>query len=155
MPNPADGVLEGELMRLFRSGHQMHRQMLAAGDASHQLERAGYQLLGHIVQVGEVRLTALAELACVDASTVSRQVSDLEAQGLVTREVDSADRRAVLLRATDEGTKLLARIREARSRFVNAVVAEWSARDRQDFGRMLVRFNDGVARWTSERQETS
>lgn len=153
-PGPADGVIERELMRLVRVGHQVHRRMQAAGDAPEQLERAAYQLLAHIVESGEVRLTALAELACVDASTVSRQVSHLEVQGLVARTADAADRRAVLLRATDEGGDLLTRTRAARGRFIAAIVADWPAGDRKDFGRLLARFNDGVASWTPVRQET-
>jgi DNA-binding MarR family transcriptional regulator len=154
-PGPADGIIERELMRLVRASHHVHRRIQAAGEAPEQLERAAYQLLAHIVESGEVRLTALAELACVDTSTVSRQVSHLEAQGLVAREADTADRRAVLLRATDEGVTLLSRTRAARGRFIAAVVADWPADDRKDFGRLLARFNDGVARWTSAQQETS
>ncbi|MDP9241397.1 MAG: MarR family winged helix-turn-helix transcriptional regulator [Actinomycetota bacterium] len=154
-PGPTAGIIERELMRLVRAGHRVHRRMQAAGDAPEQLERAAYQLLAHIVESGEVRLTALAELACVDTSTVSRQVSHLEAQGLVARTTDTADRRAVLLRATDEGVDLLTRTRAARGRFIAAVVADWPAADCKDFGRLLTRFNDGVARWTSIRQETS
>lgn len=142
-------------MRLVRAGHQVHRGMQVAGDAPDQLERAAYKLLGHIVEAGAVRLTALAERACVDASTVSRQVSDLEAQGLVAREADEADRRAALLRATDEGIKVFTVIRAARGRFISAVVADWSPDDREHFGRLLARFNEGVAQWTSARQETS
>jgi DNA-binding MarR family transcriptional regulator len=150
----ADGI-DRELMRLVRAGQHVHRRLQASGEANIQLERAAYQLLAHIVEAGEMRLSALAEIACVDASTVSRQVGHLKAQGLVARESDSADRRAVLLRATDQGVELLTATRRIRRRFINAVVADWSPEDRRQFGRLLARFNDGVAQWTPVRQETA
>ncbi len=138
-------VIERELIRLVRSAEQVHRRMQLAGTAPHQLERSAYRLLAHIVESGPVRLSTLAELACVDTSTVSRQITQLETQLLVTRQTDPADGRAALLVATDAGTKLLAQTREARTRFVRAVVEDWPANDRRELGRLLARFNDDVA----------
>ncbi|MEP6697383.1 MAG: MarR family transcriptional regulator [Pseudonocardiales bacterium] len=155
VPDPTHQGIERELTRLFRSGQHMHRQMQAPSATPDSLEKAGYLLLARLVETGPTRLTTLAEVACVDASTVSRQVGHLEAHGLVARSADAADGRAVLLRATDEGIALLTRTREARSRFIAAVVAEWPPGDRTEFGRLLARFNEGVARWSHIRQESS
>ena len=148
-------VIERELTRLVRSMEHTYRRMIQAGDFPHQLEKAAYRLLAHIVDGGPVRLSTLAELACVDTSTVSRQVQALEAQGLVTRQTDPADGRAALVAATDDGAKLLAITRETRSRFVRDVVQSWPAADRSDLARLLTQFNDGVTQSTPTRQGAS
>jgi hypothetical protein len=46
-------------------------------------------------------------------------------------------------------------MREVRSRFVYAVVADLSPHDRRRFGRLFARFDGGVAQWTPVRQETA
>ena len=148
-------VIERELTRLMRSLEHAHRRMLQAGDVPHHLERAAHRLLAHIVDGGPVRLSVLAELACVDTSTASRQISQLEAQGLVARQTDPADGRAALLAATDDGAKLLLRTRAARGRFVRELVGAWPSTDRKELGRLLTQFNDGVAQSTSSRQGVS
>lgn len=148
-------VIERELTRLVRSAEQIHRRMQMSGDFPHQLEKAAYRLLAHVVTAGPVRLSMLAELACVDSSTVSRQISQLESQGLVTRQTDPADGRAALLAATAEGSRLFALTRQARGRFVREVVASWPASDRDEFGRLLAQFNDGVAQPVPARQGAS
>lgn len=152
--SPAE-VIELELTRLVRSAEHVHRRMQLSGDAPNQLERSAYRLLAHIVEAGPVRLSTLAELACVDSSTVSRQISQLGAQGLVARQTDPADGRAALLAATADGIRLLTLTREARSRFVRDVVDAWPAADRRDLGRLLSKFNDGVARSLPARQVTA
>lgn len=148
-------VIERELTRLVRSLEQAHRRITQARDFPQQLEKAAYRLLAHIVDGGPVRFSTLAELACVDTSTVSRQISALEAQGLVTRQTDPADGRAALLAATDDGAKLLQLTREARSRFVRDVVQSWPADDRGDLARLLTQFNDGVTQPAPARQGAS
>ncbi len=151
----ADEAIERELMRLVRSLERVHRSLQGADDVSHRLERSAYRVLAHIVDAGPVRLSGLAGLACVDVSTVSRQVTDLEAHGLVVREVDPTDGRAALLRATDRGDKLLRLTRESRGRFVREVLASWPAVDRHELGRLLARFNDGISATALVRQESS
>lgn len=127
--------------------------MMAEGTAGHQLERSAYRILAYLVETGGVRLSGLADLACVDLSTASRQVAALEAQRLVIREVDPADRRAAVLRATEQGCELLRVTRQARSRFVRDVVSSWPVAEQRELGRLLARFNDGVTQ--STRQEIS
>jgi len=107
----ATDAIEYELMRLVRSAEQAHRRMMADGPAGHQLERAAYRILAYLVETGGVRLSALADLACVDLSTASRQVAALEAQGLVVREVDAADRRAAVLPLRPRRGRVVAGVR--------------------------------------------
>lgn len=54
----------------------------------------------------------LAYAATVDAPAATVAVNDLEARGLVVREVDPTNRRSKLVSLTDDGRALLARIDE-------------------------------------------
>ena len=63
---------------------------------------------------GPLTLTALAAAEHVTLPTMSRLVAALEADGLVRREPAASDRRAVRVRATAKGRRLLERGRERR-----------------------------------------
>ena len=73
------------------------------------VEWAAYGLLFQLVNDGPQRSSALAETACVDPSTVSRQVAQLVKAGLVERQSDPEDGRASLLVATERGRARLRR----------------------------------------------
>lgn len=83
-----------------------------------RLTLAHINLLPHLAAEG-TRITLLAERAGMTKQGAGQLVADLARQGYVTREADSADRRATLIRFTPRGRRLL---REA-----VAVVAEVEA----------------------------
>lgn len=136
-------ALSEAMVRLTRAGHALRTQ-LAAHDPD-GIEWAAYALLQHLVTDGPQRASALAEAACVDPSTVSRQVGELVAAGLVERRPDPADGRAVLLVATPAGEHVAAARRERRARTFARVVDGWSERDVRTLTRLLERFNDDFA----------
>ena len=65
---------------------------------------------------GPLSLAALAEAEQVRPPTMSRVVEALVAAGLVTREIDPADRRSIRLEATAKGRRLMEAGRERRVR---------------------------------------
>jgi DNA-binding MarR family transcriptional regulator len=69
------------------------------------LTLAGYMVLAMLSESAEkqMRMTELAAAASTSQSRLSRIVSRLEQQGLVTRTMAAEDRRAVLARLTDTG----------------------------------------------------
>ena len=74
-----------------------------------------------IVFAGPIRISALAQAEQVRTPTITPIVAALEQEGLVTRESDSSDARAALLRATPKGARVMA---EGRARRVAALTAE-------------------------------
>jgi DNA-binding MarR family transcriptional regulator len=60
---------------------------------------------------GPVRLTALAEGACLSQPSMTQLIQRLERDGLATRVSDPADRRATLVGITDAGRVLVAELR--------------------------------------------
>ena len=75
---------------------------------------------------GPCRVTALAEVARVDASVVSRQIAHLEKIGLVERLPDPADGRAHLVSISAEGASVLEQGRERLAGMVDERLQGWS-----------------------------
>jgi len=77
----------------------------------------------HLIGPDEHRLSTLAELRNVDQSVISRQIGELEAQGLVCRRPDPADGRASLVRLTPDGLVLLDQARALRRAWLRDALA--------------------------------
>lgn len=93
--------------------------------AKSDLPYAATGLLGELVHCGESRASELAQHRIVDASVVSRQVSQLEQAGLITRRPDPQDRRVALLKATPEGEDALTRIERDRAEWLSHALRDW------------------------------
>ena len=136
-------ALSTQVLRLHRHFNTM-RQQLTAGSATSGdgVEWAAYGLLFQLVGDGPRRSSALAEAACVDPSTVSRQVAQLVKAGLVERQSDPEDGRAALLVATDRGREAYATKQEHRERMFAHLLESWSEADALALTDLLTRFND-------------
>jgi DNA-binding MarR family transcriptional regulator len=146
---PADGPepsatarVSQEVVQLVRASQSMRAQIHARhGDG---IEWAGYMLLFQLCKEGPQRSSALAATACVDPSTVSRQVSQLVALGLVERRADPDDGRATLLAATALGEERHGAVHERRDRAFAHLLAGWPEEDVRLLGSLLRRLNDSV-----------
>ena len=139
-------ALSDQVVRLTRTSAALKTQLAArhsgGEDGIHGIEWAAYALLFRLVEHGPMRSSALADAACVDPSTVSRQVAELVKAGLVQRVPDPADGRASLLVATERGLEAQARRKERRVATFGRIVADWPAEDVAAFTDLLTRFND-------------
>jgi DNA-binding MarR family transcriptional regulator len=101
--------------------------------------------VAHLVKEhGPLRLTALAEAAMLDASTVSRHVQHLEAVGQLARTPDPDDGRATLIELTESGHALLREALAIRGRMLDEVLAGWPAADRDALARLLSRLAEDI-----------
>ena len=132
--------LSEAVVRLTRASHSMRMHLVAREPDG--LDWAGFALLFQLVQGGPSRPSTLAEAACVDPSTVSKQVADLARLGLVERRPDPADGRATLLVATRDGVTLYEQRRRQRIALFQRVVEDWPAEDVETLTRLLERFTD-------------
>ncbi|HUZ77867.1 MAG TPA: MarR family transcriptional regulator [Chloroflexota bacterium] len=117
-----------------------------------QLDRTSYWLLRLLGEKDNLRLSELAQRQGTDVSTACRQVRHCEEAGLVEREGDPSDLRAVLFRLTDSGREALSRMQAVRMAVFDNVFAEWPARERQQFARLTTRFVDS---YLAELEATS
>ena len=111
----------------------------------HRIDRAGYGLLVVIAERGELRLSDLAASVELDVSTVSRQVRQLEDEGLLRRRPDPVDGRASLLNLSPEGRTVLAGVRTARVDLISHALRDWRASDCAELVRLLQRLTDDLA----------
>jgi DNA-binding MarR family transcriptional regulator len=131
--------------RLFHLQHVVTRlraaQISRAGEDS---EWARHRVLFLIARNGPLRLSALADIAQTDASTLSRQVAGLVRSGLIERRADPGDGRASLLVLTAAGRRVHDAQLCDRDDHYRRMMAEWSAADRHEFSRLLGRFVDDL-----------
>jgi DNA-binding MarR family transcriptional regulator len=126
------------MMHLVRYKHQVN---------GNRIDRMALMVLGTLTYCGPSRLTAVAERTGSDPSTVSRQVADLEKAGLLAREVDPEDRRAILLKATAEGQQLLNRLTLGRRKRIERLLGDWHPDDIVTFGRLLAQLNAATEKY--------
>jgi DNA-binding MarR family transcriptional regulator len=98
----------------------------ASGGLSHGLLTA----LASVAKRGPLRLAEVAALEAVSAPGATRIVAELETRGLVSRGVDPADGRAVLITVTKAGTDAILRARAARAHVIDELLAELSPGER-------------------------
>lgn len=137
--------VERELTLLVRRGQKVH---LHDQGGLRVLERSAYTVLGRIHDDGPLRLSDLAAAFALDLSTLSRQVTALQAAGLIRRDRDPADRRAWLLAATPAGRDAVQRTRALRRRTLNDVLATWPGHDVEILADLLERFNVDLSNHT-------
>ncbi|RDI49835.1 MarR family winged helix-turn-helix transcriptional regulator [Nocardia mexicana] len=83
----------------------------------------------------------LAEHFMLDKSTMSRQVATLEREGLLTKEIDPANRRNHILRATREGKRAAREAERSRGLAFTDRFRDWNDHDIEQLAEYLVRYN--------------
>ena len=99
--------------RLHSASIHLLRRLRKVDEAS-GLSAARLSALSVLVFGGPTTVGALARAEQVSAPTMSRLVSGLERDGFIVREADKGDARAVSVRATPKGGRVLIRGRERR-----------------------------------------
>lgn len=109
-----------------------------------RINRTGHWLLVLVSESAPVRLSEIADSVELDLSTISRQVRDLVAAGLLAKVPDPADGRAALLSLTRQGMAVLESVSEARRRVLAEAIADWSDDDRNALASGLLRLDAGL-----------
>ena len=115
--------------RLHSTAIHLLRRLRREDDAS-GLPAPQLSALSVIVFGGPVTLGQLAAAEQVRPPTITKLVATLEADGLVVREPDAADRRIVRVRATARGARLLQEGRARRVASLAGSLRGLSAKDR-------------------------
>jgi DNA-binding MarR family transcriptional regulator len=136
--------IDDALSTLVRRTQGPRAQEELSARAGLLLERAAYPLLRRIGEAATGRTSDVAAALSVDVSTVSRQVKQLELEGLVAREPDPSDGRASVLALTAAGHQALERLRRARREVLAEVVARWPEEDRSTLADLICRLADDM-----------
>jgi DNA-binding MarR family transcriptional regulator len=133
-------VIEIEMAVLARSLELLRRR----GRIHREMDRAGYLLLRTLEETGPLPVTQLADRVGLDASTVTRQVAALEADGFTERRADPADRRCAIVVPSAHGRRLMREVQRRRRERFEELLAGWSDEDRAHLARLLARLNRSV-----------
>lgn len=133
------GQLTYELFRQARIVHLVKARLSADSGG---LDSGALGVLVHVVKSGGLRQRDLADNAMLDPSTVSRYVGLLVKGGLVERQADQEDGRAVRLVATEAGHAMHRRLVARREALMSEALAGWSADEVADLTAGLRRLND-------------
>ncbi|MEV4843950.1 MarR family transcriptional regulator [Micromonospora matsumotoense] len=143
------GRIETEVALLMRLGEATRR---ATGSAEHRvLDRAAYVILRHLDATGPQNVSALAARLNLDGSTVTRQVSALQRDGLIARAPDPADGRGTVISPTPAGLHRMAAVQAARTRLYGDILADWTPADRDTLATLLSRLNQALDSRTRHR----
>src|SRR5580692_1332658 len=94
-------------------------------------------LMMHLWKAGAVRQADLIDTLGVDPSTVTKMLQRLQRTGNVTRTTDPADRRAVLVEATESSSALRPEIEAAQKTLEECTVAALDTAERAELRRLL------------------
>ncbi len=84
-----------------------------------------------------LRMTELADQLGIVPRSLTRVIDTLEEAGLVKREIDPRNRRAILLHLTERGTAVRDDMRQARRRAAEDLFAPLTADDRKTLAKLL------------------
>jgi DNA-binding MarR family transcriptional regulator len=104
------------------------------------LSLTDYTMLAEIQAAPGSRACDLAHLFGLDKSTVSRQINELQAAGLISRQGEQPGRRGYALFLTVEGQRRLEWEAERAQQRLAEVLAKWKERDIAAFAGMIGRF---------------
>ncbi|MGN9789327.1 MarR family winged helix-turn-helix transcriptional regulator [Nonomuraea sp. ZG12] len=111
-----------------------------AGSISPGLRRGTAAPLFVLHRAGPLRVSQLAEVLGLDRTTVTRHLDDLESRGLVTRQPDERDRRAMMVSLTATAQEFLDDLRVRNRALIRRICADWTREERAAFGLLLPRF---------------
>ena len=133
------GHLEREFGVLIR---RVRRVIGERARAVHpDLQPASYLMLTFLAAEGPQRSSTVSERFNVDKGAITRQVQHLCDLGLLVREPDPADGRAMLISASPDAVRRMAAVDRDRRRWLDEQLADWSEADLREFVTSLARYN--------------
>jgi DNA-binding MarR family transcriptional regulator len=134
-PLPAPETAEDALMSLMMAlGRRMRQRQ--PGD---EIDYSAFPLLKLLSHQGPMRLSALAAVLGLDASTVSRHARQLEDRGLLERTLDPDDRRASRVAVSEQGNACLAKGFDTRKQLMTHALDGWTDEERDTLRELLHR----------------
>jgi DNA-binding MarR family transcriptional regulator len=136
------GRLEQELGILIR---RVRRVIGERASAVHpELQPASYLMLAFLAAEGPQRSSVVSDRFNVDKGAISRQVQHLCDLGLLEREPDPVDGRAVLISASPDAVLRMQALDRDRRKWLEGQLAEWSEGDLRAFVSGLARYNTAL-----------
>jgi DNA-binding MarR family transcriptional regulator len=139
-PIPVPETAEDALLSLMMAMGRRLRQR-QAGDV---IDYSAFPILKLLTHQGPMRLSNVAGVLGLDASTVSRHVRQLEERGLLERTGDPDDGRASRVAVSEHGNTCLAHGFETRRRLITNALDGFSEAERESLCGLLHRLVENL-----------
>lgn len=142
-PATSSGSTLGLLIRQVRDNlwARMESELARSG---HDLTFSQYVTIKKLA-TGVASVTDLARAAELNPGAMTRLLDKLEARGLVLREADPADRRAVNIQLTDAGRAMWLDVNQCGQRVRERAMHGMSDAEREQLTRMLEQVRDNLS----------
>ena len=111
----------------------------------HGIDITTWRVIASVYQGGHMRVGEIADFTSIELWTVSRVLTKLEKDGLVVREREGGDARAVTIKLTDEGMRLIESLIPQARKFEVIPLNGFSAEEAKQLRRLLARLYDNMA----------
>jgi DNA-binding MarR family transcriptional regulator len=142
----AEVAVDGHLVEAFLTASRVlvavAVRSLAAGDA--EITLAQHRALVVLASRGPQRVAGLADVLGVNSSNATRHCDRLQRRGLVRRDPDTGDRRAVRVSLTPAGERLVRQVTAARATEIGHILGAMPARARGPLLAALRAFTDAA-----------
>lgn len=101
------------------------------------LTRARWQVLTALSKCEWISQRRLAEVLQIDGAAITRQMKQLEEEGIVERKIDPQDNRLMLVNLTDVGRNLYHGLRERRNEFEQRITHQLESDQIQQLKQIL------------------
>ncbi|MGY2372901.1 MarR family winged helix-turn-helix transcriptional regulator [Pseudomonas sp. SDO524_S393] len=132
--------LHSSLVEIVGVMNRPQRDEAMVREAGITLDRALFPLLVLVERLGPIGVVELADRVGRDYTTVSRQVTKLESQGLIERQASSLDRRVRESVITEKGKAMTDRVDDARERMGVSIFSTWDEGDFDNLVRLMRKF---------------
>lgn len=140
MAHGGNGVQRAEVDRIVETILYLYaesRRVTKTQAREHGLTGPQISVLKILEAMGDLSLTELSEKMSARNSTITGIVDRMERDGLVVRERSQADRRVVLIRATEKGTALAASVPVSAMEVFAVALRALDEHDRKELRRIL------------------
>lgn len=138
--------IEAAMERLARMAQSRKAAAKRSARAGLSLSGSAQQVLRTVIERAPVRISDLARAARMGDAAVSRQVTLLENDGLVSRTPCAEDGRVARVRASAAGQRAGQRLRAAADEMFGDQLSAWSAKDLKLLAELMERLGDDLGK---------
>ena len=132
---------------------QGYHELTAAFERYMGMSRARWAVLNRLSREESMTQAALTQLLNVDAAAVTRQVKQLEIEGMITRWSAPEDNRFTVVALTPQGREFVTTQRTVRDEFERTVTAGLSAEEIDHMRRCLLHMRRNIETLSQEISE--
>ncbi|MDF2936980.1 MAG: marR family protein [Paenibacillaceae bacterium] len=131
--------------------HHLYSQMNSAIGHCTGVSPSRLRLLQQLYHHEEISQTALQKELQIDSAAITRQLKQLEAEGIITRRVNPSDNRITLVRLSELGRQRIISHLEEKVRFLDHMLQGFSQEEQQVLAGMIARLQANIQQYNPQK----